>query len=139
MFKRLSNQIIPEEAVINDSKYDCQYVNKSWKIQIHKGIDKIAKHHLNEFSKHCRLKGGEKFRLIIEEQYNLIVLTVFKMIDWWEVLQDPMIEQLSDCSFYLNLSRLFVDDSLSRNSYYIHYVRRMRAGRKFWCIWKDVS
>jgi hypothetical protein len=59
------------------------------------------------------------------------------MVDWWEVLQDPMIEQLGDCSFYLNSSRLFEEDSLSSNTYYIHYLRRMRAGRKFWCMWKD--
>jgi hypothetical protein len=62
-----------------------------------------------------RIEIGEDFRIIIEEQYNLIVLTVFKMIDWWEVLQDSVIEQLGDCSFYLNSSRLFEDDSLSKN------------------------
>jgi hypothetical protein len=61
------------------------------------------------------------------------------MIDWWEVLQDPEIEQLSDCSFYLNSSRLFEDDSLSTNVYYIHYVRRMKARKKFWCMWKNES
>jgi hypothetical protein len=94
---------------------------------------------LKEFSKHCRLKGGQNFRVVIEEQYNLIILTVFKMIDCWEVLQDPAIEQLRDCSYYLNSSRLFEEDSLSNNVYYIHYVRRMRAGRKFWCMWKDNS
>jgi hypothetical protein len=61
------------------------------------------------------------------------------MIDWWEVLQDPTIEQLGDCSFYLNSSRLFEQDTLSKNTYYIHYVRREKAGRKFWCTWKDSS
>jgi hypothetical protein len=81
-FKKLSNQIIQEEAIIIDSKYDCQYVNKNSKIQIHKGINKIMNHQLKEFSKHCRLKGGQNFRLIIEEQHNLIILTVFKMVDW---------------------------------------------------------
>jgi hypothetical protein len=120
MFKTLSSQIIQEETVIIDSKYDYQYVNKSGKIQIHRGINKITNYHLNEFSKHCRLKGGENFRLIIEKQYNLIILTVLKIVDWWEVLQDPMIEQLGDCSFYLNSSRLFEEDSLIRNIYYIH-------------------
>jgi hypothetical protein len=50
-----------------------------------------------------------------------------------------MIEQLCDCSFYLNWDRLFEEDSLSRNTYYIHYVRRMRTGRKFWCTRKDYS
>jgi hypothetical protein len=45
----------------------------------------------------------------------------------------------SDCSFYLNSSKLFEDDSLGKNTYYIHFVRRMRAGRKFWCTWKDES
>jgi hypothetical protein len=79
-----------------------------------------------------QIKGGENFRIIIEEQYNLIVLTVFKMINWWEVLQDPVIEQLGDCSFYLNSCRLFEVDSLSKNVYYINYVRRMKAGKKFW-------
>jgi hypothetical protein len=106
---------------------------------MHKGINRIMNHQLYEFSKRCRLKGGENFRELIEEQYNLIILTVFKMIDWWEVLQDPVIEQLGDCCFYLNSSRLFEDDSLSKNTYYIHFVRRMRAGRKFWCTWKDES
>jgi hypothetical protein len=100
LFKMFNNQITREEAVIIDSKYDCQYVNKSWKIQIHKGINKILNHQLKEFSKHCRLKGGQKFRIVIEEKYNLIILTVFKMIDRWEVLKDPAIEQLGDCSYY---------------------------------------
>jgi hypothetical protein len=59
------------------------------------------------------------------------------MIDWWEVLQDPMIEQLGDCSFYLNSSKLFEEDSLSRNTYYINHVRRMRAERKFLFMWKE--
>jgi hypothetical protein len=93
----------------------------------------------HQIFKHCRLKGGQNFRIIIEEQYNLIILTVFKMIDWWGVLQDPEVEQLGDCSFYLNSSRLFEQDSLCRNTYYIHFIRRMNAGRKFWCIWKDSS
>jgi hypothetical protein len=61
------------------------------------------------------------------------------MIDWWEVLQNPMIEQLGDCSFYINSSRLFEQGTLSKNTYYIHYVRRMKPGRKFWCTWKDSS
>jgi hypothetical protein len=61
------------------------------------------------------------------------------MIDWWEVLRDQVIEQLGYCSFYLNSSRLFEDDSLSKNVYYIHYVRRMKAGKKFWLMWKNES
>jgi hypothetical protein len=88
----LRNQIIQEDAVIIDSKSDCQYVNKSGKIQIHKGINKVVNHQLKEFSKHCRLKGGQNFQLVIEEQYNLIILMIFKIIDWWEVLQNPVIE-----------------------------------------------
>jgi hypothetical protein len=61
------------------------------------------------------------------------------MIDWWEVLQDPVIQQLGDCSFYLNSIRIFENDTLSKNVYYIHYIRRMKAGRKYWCTWKDSS
>jgi hypothetical protein len=54
---------------------------------------------LYKFHKRSRLKGGANFGVIIEEQYNVIILTVFKMVDWWEVLQDPMIEQLGDAVF----------------------------------------
>jgi hypothetical protein len=50
-----------------------------------------------------------------------------------------MIEQLGNCSFYLNSSRLFDDDSLSKNVYYKHYVRRMKAEKKFWFMWKNES
>jgi hypothetical protein len=73
-----------KEAVIIDSKYDCQYNNNLITIHIHKGINRFMNHQIYKFSKHCRLKGGGNFRIIIEEQYNLIVLTVFKMIDWWK-------------------------------------------------------
>jgi hypothetical protein len=90
-FKTFSNQITQEDAIVIDSKYDCHYVQNNDKIQIHRGINKIMKSQLKSFSKYCRLKGGQNFRIIIEEQYNLIIFTVFKMIDWWEVLQEPII------------------------------------------------
>jgi hypothetical protein len=67
-FKTLRNQIIQEDGIIIDSKYDCQYIQNENKIKIHKGINKIMKHQI--FSKHCRLKGGQNFRIVIEEQYN---------------------------------------------------------------------
>jgi hypothetical protein len=81
LFRTISNHSIQKEAVIIDSKYDCQYNNNLIKIHIHKGVNRIMNHQIHEFSKRCRLKGGENFRIIIEDQYNLIVLTVFKMID----------------------------------------------------------
>jgi hypothetical protein len=56
-----------------------------------------------------------------------------------EILQVPVIKQLGDYSFYLNSSRLFEDDSMSKNVYYIHFVRRMKAEKKFWFMWKNES
>jgi hypothetical protein len=83
LFRTMNNQSIQEEAVIIDSKYDCQYSNNLKKIHIHKGVNRIMNNQIHEFSKRCRIKDEENFRIIIKEQYNLIVLTVFKMIDWW--------------------------------------------------------
>jgi hypothetical protein len=59
------------------------------------------------------------------------------MSDWKEIIQNPMLNSLKDCCFYLNSNRLYENDTLGKNTYYIHYVRRMRADNKFWFMWKD--
>jgi hypothetical protein len=79
-FMTFRNQINQEDGIIIDSIYDCQFSQNKSKISIHKGINKIRNSQI--FPK-CILKGGQNFRIMIEEQYNLIVLTVFIMTDWW--------------------------------------------------------
>jgi hypothetical protein len=79
-FKTFRNQTTQEDEIIIDSIYDCQFIHDKNKISIHKGINKISNSQLS--TERCKLKGGQRFRAIIEEQYNLIILTVFNMIDW---------------------------------------------------------
>jgi hypothetical protein len=83
------------------------------------------------------LTEGEKIRIIIEEESNLIVLTVFQMSDWKEILQCPTLDSLKDYSFYFELKSIILKRHLWQNTYYIHYVRKIRADKEFWFMWKD--
>jgi hypothetical protein len=91
--------------------------------------------HLIRF--YSKLFGGEDFRIIIEEEHNLIILTVTQMIEWKEILENHNLYNLQDCNFYLNSSRLYVNDNLGNGIYYIHFVRRMKARNNFWFYWKE--
>jgi hypothetical protein len=129
----------PNEIII-DSNFEFIIIISKTKFIIRKGINIFrSSNQLYSTVIRCNrsLKGGENYRIVIEEQYNLIILTVLQMTEWKEILEDPMLYTLQDCSFYINSDRLYENDLRSKNIYYIHYIRRMRAGNRFWGCWKD--
>jgi hypothetical protein len=66
-----------------------------------------------------------------EERYKLIVLTVYGLISSHDVLGDLILYKYRNYCFYINASRLYDDDLLGTNVYYIKFVRSMNGGAKF--------
>jgi hypothetical protein len=119
-FKPINNLIIQKELIIIDSNYNCLYYDHSFKVYISKGINRFEKFRKlynsligKKLWQHS-LMGREKFRIIIEDEYNLIVLTVFQMTDWREILQSHSLFLRKDYSFYLNSDRLHENNTLEK-------------------------